>query len=89
MKKIVTVQEVEGEGLISLLGKRVSLHCANYFYAGELEGVNDKCVLLKDAGFVFETGPFTDKKFKDFQKVGSPLYVQIGAIESFYETDKA
>ena len=42
MKKIV--QEVEGEGLVKLLGERVTLFCANYIYTGKLEGVNESCV---------------------------------------------
>ena len=34
MKKIV--QEVEGEGLVKLLGERVTLFCAKYIYTGTL-----------------------------------------------------
>ena len=83
MKKIVTVTEVEGEGLESLLGKRVTLFCVNYIYTGELEGVNQTCVKLKDAAIVYETGSFTDKAWKDAQKLPEALYVQMGAIESF------
>lgn len=37
MKKLI--QEVEGEGLIALLGKRVTLFCMNYIYTGDLVGV--------------------------------------------------
>jgi hypothetical protein len=83
MKKLVNVQEVEGEGLISLMGEKVILFCMNYFYAGTLVGVNDDVVLLEDGGIVFETGPYTDSKWKDFQKIGSPLYVSISSIEAF------
>ena len=32
MKKIVQVQEVEDEGLVSLMGKRVLIMSAGYFY---------------------------------------------------------
>ena len=81
MKKIV--QEVGGEGLEKLLGERVTLFCANYIYTGCLTGVNDTCVLLTDAGVVYETGPFTDKQWKDAQPLPGDWYVQIGAIESF------
>lgn len=66
MTKIV--QEVSGEGLISLLGKRVILFCANYFYSGVLEGVNQTDVLLADAGIVYETGKLDAANFTDFQK---------------------
>lgn len=83
MKKIVEVQEVEGEGLMSLLGEQVILFCMNYFYAGKLIGVNDTCVLLENGGIVYETGSFTELKWKDFQKVADKLYVKLESIESF------
>ena len=82
MKKIVNVVEVEGEGLQSLLGEKVILFCMNYFYAGTLTGVNSDCVLLENAGIVYETGSFSDKTWKDFQVIGD-VYVRISAIEAF------
>lgn len=85
MKKIVTVHEVEGEGLIGFLGKRITLFCLNYIYTGELTGVNEKCVLLENASIVYETGPFSDKKWKDAQNLPNPVYVMIQSIESFME----
>ena len=81
MKKIV--QEVTGEGLEKLLGERVTLFCANYIYTGILSGINENCVLLSDAAIVYETGPFSDKKWKDAQSLPEGWYVQIAAIESF------
>ncbi len=81
MKKIV--QEVEGEGLVKLLGERVTLFCANYIYTGVLSGVNESCVLLTSAAVVYETGPFEDKKWKDAQELPAEWYVQVSAIESF------
>ena len=83
MKKLVNVQEVEGEGLIALLGEKVILFCMNYFYAGTLVGVNTDCVLLEDGGIVYETGPFSDKSWKDIQKISGPLYIRIASIEAF------
>lgn len=88
MKKIVTVTEVDGEGFVALLGKQVVLFCLNYIYTGTLSGVNSTCVLLENAAIVYETGAFSDKNFKDAQKILFPLYVQMGAIESFSETNK-
>jgi len=85
MKKIVTVSEVEGEGFVALLGKRVTLFCMNYIYTGNLTGVNDTCVLLEDAAIVYETGPFTTKEWKDAQALPAPIYVQVAAIEAFGE----
>ncbi len=81
MRKIV--DEVSGEGLEKLLGERVTLFCLNYIYTGKLVGVNTSCVLLHEAGVVYETGPFTTKEWKDAQALPGPWYVQIGAIESF------
>jgi hypothetical protein len=83
MKKIMNVAEVDGEGLLALLGERVTLFCLNYIYTGNLVGVNDACVLLENAGIVYETGPFDDKDWKDYQRLPGPWYVQTSAIESF------
>lgn len=88
MKKIVTATEVEGEGLVALMGKRVMLFCLNYIYTGTLAGVNQTCVLLEEAAVVYETGAFDKKSFGDAQKLPFDLYVQTNAIESFAETDK-
>ena len=59
MKQIVTVTEVDGEGLDALLGQNVMLFCMNYIYAGKLVGVNDKFVKLENCSIVYETGAFT------------------------------
>jgi len=83
MKKLIQVQEVEGEGLVAFMGQRVTLFCMNYIYTGTLAGVNNSCVLLEDAGIVYETGAFTDKTWKDYQRLPNNLYVQVAAIESF------
>ena len=81
MKKLV--EEVSGEGLEKLLGERVTLFCAVYIYTGKLVGVNDTCVLLADAGIVYETGAFTEPTWKDCQKLPGNWYVQRSMIESF------
>ena len=83
MKKLVQVQEVYGEGLVKLLGERVTLFCANYIYTGTLSGVNDTSVLLTDAAIVYETGAFSEKNWKDAQKLPTEWYVQTSFIESF------
>lgn len=80
MKKLV---EESGEGLVKLMGERVTLFCLNYIYTGKLVGVNDACVLLQDAAIVYETGAFTDAKWKDAQALPQPLYVMLSAVESF------
>ena len=85
MKKIVSVQEVEGEGLIGLMGQRVTLFCLNYMYTGKLAGVNDTCVLLEDAAIVYETGPLNTRDWKDAQALPKPVYVMLRCVESFME----
>jgi hypothetical protein len=81
MKKIIT--EVQGEGLVKLMGENVTLFCMNYIYTGKLVGVNDTCVLLENAAVVYETGAFNDKKWKDAQNLPGEWYVQTSSIESF------
>jgi hypothetical protein len=86
MKKLVKVEEVQGEGLIALMGQTVTLFCMNYIYAGTLVGVNDTFVKLENGHIVYETGPFSDKKFKDAQKVSNELYIQLNSVESYAVT---
>jgi len=81
MKKLV--EEVSGEGLDKLLGERVTLFCCRYIYTGRLVGVNDTCVLLEDAGIVYETGEFSSPEWKDKQNLPKDWYVQTASIESF------
>ena len=81
MKKIV--EEVEGEGLVSLLGKRVTLFCVNYIYTGTLTGVNETDVLLSDAAIVYETGAFNESDWKDAQDLPNDHYVRTASIESY------
>lgn len=84
MKQVVTVTEVEGEGLEALLNENVLIYCMNYFYTGKLVGVNDKFVKLEGAKIVYETGPSSEKGYKDAQPLPSNTwYVQTAAIESF------
>lgn len=88
MKKLVSVQEVEGEGLTALLGENVMLFCLNYIYAGKLVGVNTHDVLLENAQIVYETGELTAKKFQDAQALPDSLYVRTSAIESYCKSGR-
>lgn len=83
MKKLVSVTEVEGQGLEALLGEKVTIFCLNYFYHGKLVGVNDTDVLLQDAYIIYETGDFKDKGFKDAQYVAKEWRVRTAIIESY------
>lgn len=84
MKKLVSVTEVEESGMEGLLGERVLLLCANYFYTGKLVGINETCVELEDAAIVYETGMWTQKTYQNEQRLHvKTWYVQTAAIESF------
>jgi hypothetical protein len=86
VKKLVQVTEVENEGMLKLMGKRVTFFCLNYIYVGELIGVNDTCVLISNPAIVYETGAFSGKKYKDEQSLCiSEFYIQKNCIESFGE----
>ena len=82
MKRIV--EETENQGLEALLGERVLLICAGYFYEGKLMGVSGQCVELSDPSIVYETGAFSDKEYKDIQNLHTDTwFVSIPLIESF------
>lgn len=83
MKKLVKVEEVEGEGLLALMGQRITLYCLNYIYTGNLVGVNDKYVKLEKAGIVYNTGSYTSKDWEDYQALPNDWYVQLSSIESY------
>ncbi len=83
MRKLVSVQEVDGEGLTALLGEYVTVWCLNYIYSGKLTGVNKDDILLEEAHIVYETGPLDGKKFQDAQLLPSPQYIRTAAIESY------
>ena len=44
--KMLPTQVIESEELVVLLGKTVTLFCADDIYTGKLEGVNSNCVKL-------------------------------------------
>ena len=77
------IEEKYGEGLIGLMGQRVTLMCANYFYTGKLVGVNESCVKLIDGGIVYETGSWDTRDWKDYQAIDGDIYVNQSFIESF------
>lgn len=89
MKKLVTVTEESGEGLVKLMGENVILFCLNYIYTGRLIGVNMTCVLLENPKIVYETGSFDKTNFTDAQALPFEFYVQTNAIESFGKTNKS
>ena len=83
MKKLVSVTEVDGEGLEGMMGEVVTIFSLNYIYTGKLTGVNAICVKLEDASIVYETGDLNTKEWKDAQKLPHPIYVMLRCVESF------
>jgi len=84
MKKLVEVQEVEGQGMESLLGEVITLFCCRYIYTGKLTGVNDTFVLLEAPSIVYETGDFKDKDWENAEQLPHKEWrVTMASIESY------
>lgn len=83
MKKLVTVQELDGQGFEALMGQKVTFFCLNYIYHGKLVGVNTDDLILDDAYMVYETGAFETKGFQDAQKLAPEWRLRTSAIESY------
>jgi len=81
MKRLI--EDVEGKGLVSLIGQRVTFFCMNYIYTGKLIGVNESDVLLTDAAIVYETGSFSDADWEDAQGLPNNLYIRTSSIETY------
>ena len=82
MKKVIETDE--SEGLESLLGEKVLLLCANYFYAGKLVGVNDTYIKLEEPSIIYETGEWGSAVYKDVQRLPvAEWYIRTEMIESF------
>ena len=82
MKMIV--EATDTEGLDALLGETITVFCMCYFYTGKLVGVNSTCIKLENPYIIYETGAFSDKGWKDAQKLPQKYwYVSIATIESF------
>jgi hypothetical protein len=80
----VLIETNNKEGLHALLGQRVLLMCAGYFYEGKLVGINKTCVKLEDPAIVYSTGTWSDKNYSDIQKLhAKEWYVRNSLIESF------
>lgn len=87
MKVMQEIVEVSGEGLEGLIGKEITVFCANYIYIGKLVGVNTKDIKLENAAIVYETGPLNGNHRKDAQSFGSKYqYIRTNSIESYGST---
>ena len=80
MKKIV---EVSNQGMETLLGEKVTFFGLNYIYYGKLIGVNEHDIILENAYIVYETGAFSDSKFKDAQKIANEFRLRTAIVESY------
>ena len=82
MKTIVETND--NEGLKALLGRRILLMCAGYFYEGKLVGIDEHDIKLMDAHIVYSTGDFKGKEYNNSQKLHTDVwYVRTGLIESY------
>jgi hypothetical protein len=79
---MIKVVNDKSEGLVSFLGTRITMFGLNYIYTGNLVAVDKTWAKLEDAGIVYETGSFTEKEWKDCQKLPHPIYVKLASIES-------
>jgi len=82
MKRIVETSE--DSALDALLGEKVLLMCSDYFYTGQLTGVNDTSVELSEPSIVYETGKWDAANWADVQRLHVDVWnVQRSHIESF------
>jgi hypothetical protein len=69
-----------------LVGKRVVAMAANYIYTGELEEHSIDRVVLGKPSIVYETGPWSDSKWKDEQRLPTNrIHIERSAVESLFE----
>ena len=72
------------EQLVELVGKKITVYCVNYIYAGTLDTVSKKAITLTGAKIIYDTGEFSGKDWKissDFPK--GTWNIMIQSIESF------
>lgn len=83
MKVIKTIEENDQEGLMALIGQRVTFFCMNYIYTGDMTGVNDVQIKLENPAIVYETGGFSSKAWKDAQTLPNTIYVRLSSVEAY------
>lgn len=71
-------------GLVKLIGQKVLLLCANYFYAGTLRAVDAETAELEGAQIVYETGAWDAAQYATAEKLPGHLWsVRVESIESY------
>lgn len=87
MLKIVETDT--NQDLESRLNKQVVFMCFNYIYTGVLTAINDKFYRITNPHIIYETGKWTDSKWKDCQSMGEDeLDIMVGTFESWFVTHK-
>ena len=81
MKRLI--EDVEEEGLLSLMGKTITVYCSAYIYTGKLIGVNETCIKLADAKIVYDTGSHSSSDWANVESYPGDWYVLLNQIESF------
>lgn len=81
MKKLV--EQTTGNHLESYLGETLTVFSCRYIYSGKLVSIDETSICLEEAGIIYETGEFTDKKWKDRQALPNKWCIAIQSIESF------
>jgi len=83
MKRLV--EEVSGDGLEKLLGERVILLCAAYFYEGKLIGVNETDVVISDPHIVFGAGEWDKPGYGNVEAIkhADEWFIKTQSIESY------
>jgi hypothetical protein len=84
-KQKVKVIEIESIGLTACLGERVMLMCANYFYEGVLEAIDETDAILSDVGIVYDTGKWDEigNGWEDRQSLGGWQGIKLQSVESY------
>jgi hypothetical protein len=94
-KKMTTKRVVEDSVnlLDSLLGKKVFVQCARFFYEGQMTAINGQFLELKDTRTVHSTGDKKSRKDNsDWEHVekhwGDRALISLGSIEVICELSK-
>jgi hypothetical protein len=87
-ESVDTVVDVEG-GYITMLDKEVYVICTSYAYTGTLSGVNNTFLEISNPSIVYDSGPWTAKKFSDVQALPTKkVVIQLSQIESTFVLER-
>ncbi len=84
-----TDNPLEEGGYSNLIGENITVFCCRYIYYGQLIEEGEKYIKLKKPSIVYETGCFSEKKFKNIQSMNTDSFcINKDSIESFGILDK-